>query len=268
MAMPRKPRIRGQDPDDSSRLDRRRTWLAGWKDRAVSLLPRNVPLEAKVRLREEVTEALLPYGPDDPYQEISDLVRLIAHKARQRLEEAGRERRQAQQKATLLWFGGVVLERLLDQCPRRLAGAPGSPKRQRVLKTLRPALDATLQETLTGDESLGDVAARVLEQVQAWQAEQERRTRRQILTGAAGAAAATAAAAAAMVRFPAIRRTVGRGLRSGLELLAEHGPTLRAHLDPTLFTAWSSTVSPGPPFSPGTPTPPPAPEESPDVGAP
>lgn len=265
MAMPRKPRIRGQDPPDSTRLDRR-TWLASWKQRAVSLLPRNAPLDVKVRLREEVTEALVPYGPDDSYQEISDLVTLIARRARQRLIDAENEQRGARRKAELLRHGDWVLERLLDQCPQRLTGIPESPKRQRVLETLRPALHATLRETLTGDESLADLTARVLERVQAWQAEQERRTRRRILTGAAGAAAGTAAAAAAMARFPAVRRTVSRRLRSGLALLAELGPTLLADLGPTLLTAWSSTVQPAPPFSPGQNTPPPAREESRDAG--
>lgn len=219
--MPRAPRIRKREPRASDSVTsatrepisaERRSWLAQWKDRAVSQLPWTASVETKVQLRREVEHALREHEPSDAIPEIADIVTLVVCRVRDQIERAAKDEQRAQQKLAALDLAEIVFEIAIKRCPTHLVGQPHSPQRQQILRSLRPKLRSALTARLAGEESVEHVIREVIEWLSAWQAEQEpepwsRSTMRKVLKGAKGAAVVFSGA----IQVPEVREALKEG---------------------------------------------------------
>jgi hypothetical protein len=105
----------------------RRAWLSEFKEAAVLQLPASASPADRAKLRSEVERALRGQGPDDPPEEIQDIVATLVSETLGALEEAQRRVQQTERKAELITMGQLALEILLERCPASLVGTAGSP---------------------------------------------------------------------------------------------------------------------------------------------
>ena len=175
--MPRAPRVRDGDAGAAPVSGPRRAWLSQCKEAAVQQLPASATPTDRAKLRSAVERALRGHGPDDPAEEIQDIVATMVSETVGALEHAQRQVQQAERKAALIPMGRLALELLLEGCPASLVGTAGSRQRTQIAGMLWHDLRAKLSQTLSGSEDEGDVIEEVAAHVTTWQRDHKRRWR-------------------------------------------------------------------------------------------
>jgi excisionase family DNA binding protein len=185
----------------------RRAWLGALIARAQRELPLDTPGEIRLRLGADLERALRDLGPASPCDAVDPLVRSLIDRAKRQTKDAQEDARRRETKGLLLEYALGHLRRSVDALPRRMVGAPDSPKRRHVRATLREQLRDQLQKRLTGDEAWHEVRDLVEEFVAAWYVAQPsgRRLPDAVKLLAAGMSGAAGGAAAVAALNPRIR---------------------------------------------------------------
>lgn len=171
--MPRSPRVRHQD-EDESRFRARRAWLSQLKEDAVHQLPPGTSPAMRAKLRADVEHALRRHGPDHPALELQDILATLVAEACRQLNEIQDKAKRTGRKSHLMTFARWALVVELTKCPPHLVGAPGSAKRTHTTRAIWADLRANLDRMLSGIEPDDDVRQRVEEHVSQWRIEHDR----------------------------------------------------------------------------------------------
>jgi hypothetical protein len=159
--MPRKPTITNR----STHSDERRAWQRQAKEAGLQRFLYKASPVARAKLWEAIDTALSPYGPQDSPQEVGDVVAKVVQDVTTQLEQQEKKQELDNQKQVLLQWGDVMFDASFQQFPSDCVGLLGSVRRRQFVGSLRPKLRKTLEEELTGAETLQELKQRVTEWV-------------------------------------------------------------------------------------------------------
>ena len=159
--MPRKPTIKTR----STHSDERRAWLRQAKEVGLQRFMYKASPVARATLWEAIDTALSPYGPQDRPQEVGDVVTKVLQDVTTQLEQQEKKQELDNQKQVLLQWGDLMFDASFQQFPSDCVGLLGSVRRRQFVGSLRPKLRKTLEEELTGAETLQELKQRVTEWV-------------------------------------------------------------------------------------------------------
>jgi len=214
--MSRRPRIRDSHggristPED----DRRHAWLSQRKEWAIEQLPESASATTRSRVRAEVERALVRFGPQDPENEIRDLVQATLDSIL--LELAGRdaEATHARRREEYLEQSEIYLEvALLLMAGERTTAMLGRPEYAKPALTER--LRRRLRRMLTGRESPPEVLEHTVEFVGRCLAKQPPPPRQWGRRVATGTFVTTMVAGKLLEQIPELRELVNMGLAAG-----------------------------------------------------
>lgn len=201
----------------------RRAWLSQLKEEAVRQLPASASAGDRAKLRSEVEHALRGHGPDDPAQEILDIVATLVSETLAAFEQVKLQAERTQRKAELLTMAKAALEVLLQQYPAHLVGQARSQQRIEITQTLWHDLRAKLSHTLSGSEEEGEVLQVVIAHATTWRREHERRWRPRVPTPAKVGKAIDATMRVVEAAVPEWRQLASTACEAVLDRLRQRG---------------------------------------------
>ena len=214
--MPRRARIRDPLANTLPPLDstRHRAWISHWKEWAIGQLPESATATLRSQLRLAIERALGRHGPDDPADEIRDLVQATLEPVLHELTAKAAETARGRQKHEVLEGIPALLEFALALRPGpRTAAMLSRPEYGRPVLSER--LKRRIDRDFTGDESLEDILSYTVAFVDRCLAKQPPPPRRLARRLANGMVVTVGTAAKVLEQNPDLTPLIARGVGAG-----------------------------------------------------